>query len=182
MSLVNVKEALEEAITKSNRLREGLIRGYWKEIVGKLYLKSSPLGIKEEVLFVVVEDSLYLHNMLMKKNIYIEKINEILGKKYIRDIKYRISKVHKLDYSESFTKNTENKEIKNKSKIINLSIDEKIEYLKEKAKEREDSLLKRGFKKCRECGAIFFGESEVCMPCSLKNIPKIVLEEKDDNK
>ena len=59
MDIMNVSEAVEEAIVKSRKLKEGIIRGHWRDIVGKLSRKSEPLWIKEGILYVLVEDSIY---------------------------------------------------------------------------------------------------------------------------
>ena len=183
MDIMNVSEAVEEAIIKSRKLKEGIIRGHWRDIVEKLSNKSEPLWIKEGILYVLVEDSIYLHHMSMNKNKYLKRIFEILKKDYIKDIRFKISKVKKCDYISYLDTNfNEDKKEEFISEIKDLSLEEKIIILKKKAKERESALKLKGYKKCDVCGMMFFGEGDSCKPCSLKNIADKILEDEDDNK
>lgn len=43
MNLMRVNEFIGSAIIKSRKLKEGMLRGYWKEIVGNLYKKVNLL-------------------------------------------------------------------------------------------------------------------------------------------
>lgn len=183
MDIMNVSEAVEEAIVKSRKLKEGIIRGHWRDIVGKLSKKSEPLWIKEGILYVLVEDSIYLHHMSMNKNKYLKKVQEILKKEYVKDIRFKVSKVQSCKYMEFMDeKISEEKKEHFISELKDLTLEEKIEVLKKRAKEREDALKLKGYKKCDICGMMFFGEGFVCKPCSLKNIADKILEDKDDNK
>ncbi|MGL4971264.1 MAG: DciA family protein [Cetobacterium sp.] len=183
MDVMNVSEAVEEAIIKSRKLKEGIIRGHWRDIVDKLSEKSEPLWIKESVLYVLVEDSMYLHHMSMNKNKYLNKVQDILKKDYVKDIRFKISKIQNLDYSEYMDKHVEEK--KNEefiSELKDLTLEEKIDVLRKKAKEREQVLISKGYKKCDICGMMFLGEEDTCKPCSLKDVVDKLLEDKDDNK
>ena len=183
MDIMNVSEAVEEAIIKSRKLKEGIIRGHWRDIVEKLSKKSEPLWIKEGILYVLVEDSIYLHHMSMNKNKYLKRILEILKKDYVKDIRFKVSKVQNCDYIDFIEKNpNEDKKEEFISELKDLSLEEKIDILKKKAKEREDALKLKGYKKCDICGMMFFGEGDSCKPCSLKNIADKILEDEDDNK
>lgn len=178
MKLLSVSDAVEEAVIKSRRLREGIIRGYWNEIVGKLSSQSKPLGIKNGELLVVVTDSIYLHYLLLKKDLYIKKVNEILKEHYVDDIRFKISKVEKYNFTtEKIEKKERNSFI---SMIKELSLDEKIEYLKNQAIKREKEMEKKGFKKCKRCGSMFLGENDLCMPCLIRKAKR--LEENNDTK
>jgi HD superfamily phosphohydrolase len=179
---MNVSEAVEEAIVKSKKLKEGIIRGYWKNIVEKLSDKSEPLWIKEGVLHVVVEDTMYLHHMSMNKNKYLRKVREVLKADYVKDIRFSISKVQNLkhlDFKDVKVKNEKNEKFI--SELKELSLEEKIYILKRKAREREQALELKGYKKCGICGMMFLGEAEACKLCSLKDVKDKVLEDKNDN-
>lgn len=182
MGLFSVKEAIDEAVIKSRKLKEGIIRGYWFEIVGKLSNKSEPLCIKKDILYIMVEDSVYLHHMSMKKEEYLKKINFLLSNDYIKDIVFKVSKIKKSNY-EKIKKEKIKKKVSFESELKELTLEEKIEVLKIKSLEREEELRKKGFKKCSKCGTMFLGEDDLCKPCSLKkkSLDK-VLEDKDDNK
>ncbi|MGL5089053.1 MAG: DUF721 domain-containing protein [Cetobacterium sp.] len=183
MGIMNVSEAVESAILKSKKLKEGIIRGHWKNIVEKLSEKSEPLWIKEGILYVVVEDTIYLHHMSMNKNKYLKKVQETLKVDYVKDIRFKVSKVQKCDYSEfKYEKIVIEKKEEFISELKELSLEEKIYILKRKAKEREQALELKGYKKCGICGMMFLGEAEACKLCSLKDVKDKVLEDKDDNK
>lgn len=178
MELMSVSDAIEEAVIKSRRLKEGIIKGCWREIVGKLSSESKPKTLKDGVLLVVVSDSIYLHHMSMNKNKYLKTINEILKNDYVEDIRFKISKIEKFEYYvEKNEKNEPQEEFI--SEISKLSIEEKIEFLKKKSLKREEEMLKQGFKKCKRCGALYKGEGNYCMPCKLINRR---LEDRDDTK
>ncbi|MBC2856224.1 DUF721 domain-containing protein [Cetobacterium sp. 2A] len=168
----SVKDIVDEAIMKSRKLKEGIIKARWSEIVGKLYLKSNPLWIKEEVLYVLVEDSVFMHHMNMNKNKYIAKIEEILKDTYVKDIRFKISKIEKaIDNKELEMYMNKNKDKPKPSvadeviKTKGMSIEESIEYLRVISNEREQHLLNLGYKKCKRCGTMFKGEESYCLPC-----------------
>ncbi|MGL5175054.1 MAG: DUF721 domain-containing protein [Cetobacterium sp.] len=182
MDIMNVSEAVEEAIIKSRKLKEGIIRGHWREIVDKLSDKSEPLWIKDGVLYVLVEDSVYLHHMSMNKNKYLRKVQDILKKDYVKDIRFKISKIQNLDYSDYMSNEIEaNRNVEFISELRDLTLEEKIDVLKRKSKERELALVSKGYKKCDICGMMFLGDEEICKPCSLKDVVDKLLEDKDDN-
>lgn len=183
MELFNVKEAIDEAVIKSRKLKEGIIRGYWNKITDKLSTKSTPLWIKDETLYVTVEDSIYLHHMSMNKEKYLKNINILLKGNYIKEIIFKVSKVKNIEYQKEYIENSEKIKKEFKSELKDLSLEEKIEVLKKKSLEREKDLSLRGFKKCKSCGVMFLGEDNLCKLCSLKkkSLDK-VLEDKNDNK
>lgn len=171
MGINSVKEMVEEAIIKSRKLKEGILRAKWEEVVGKLYKKSKPIGIKEETLFVFVEDSVFLHHMTMNKNKYLKNIENILKDNYVKDIRFKVGKVEVEEYflDEDMYMDNNSMDFQTPSsedKIKKMSIDETIEYLKKISHERDEFLHKKGYKKCKKCGTMFKGESECCYPCS----------------
>lgn len=187
MPLFNVREAIEIAVQKSRKLKEGILRAYWCEVVGKLSTKTEPLFIKNSLLYVAVEDSLYLHHMSMNKNRYLVKIAQILKSNDIKDIRFKVSDVKELISNRKQRDNF--KELKNneverwdnsKSELENLTLKQKIEVLKRLSVEREKRLLNNGYRKCSNCGVLFEGEGKRCKHCSMEK--RIVLEDRYDNK
>ncbi|MGL4307571.1 MAG: DUF721 domain-containing protein [Cetobacterium sp.] len=179
MEIVSVKTMIETAIVKSRKLKEGIVISRWEEIVDKLALKSTPIVLKEGTLYVYVEDSIYLHHMSMNKNKYLQKIEEILKSDYVKDIRFKVGKVQKdlkYDYREVYINNNsdedENISIDKNSlnREENVSIEEMVDHLKKMAQRREEVLLKKGYKKCNDCGSMFKGHGEYCYPCKEKNI------------
>lgn len=166
--IISVKEMIERAVSKSGTLRISIIKGAWQGITGELSLKSEPLGIKDAVLYVAVENSICLHALSMRKEKYIEKINRLLKGQYIVDVKYRVRKIDlqaKLERGEAFKIFEEKEEKITEYKTKDMSIEESIKYLSALAKKREQFLIKKGYKKCAECGSIFLGKEKLCSKC-----------------
>lgn len=184
MELFSVSKEIKEAFSKSRRLREGLLKACWHKVVDRLAQKTVPLCIKDEVLFVGVEDSLYLHHMSMNKNKYILKVQEILKNNEIKDMRFKISEIKIVDYGEDLDRVLEEEKLENSekldSKMENLSLEEKVAYLMEKSKEREKEMLEKGYKKCSLCGRLYLGFEDRCAICCTNK--RLVLEERDDNK
>ena len=81
---------------KFSRYSEGLkLYEQWKDIAGS-YLSglSEPSIIKNEVLFVAVQNSVVLHELVYKKCQILKNISERKDMPYIKDIKFRIKSEH----------------------------------------------------------------------------------------
>lgn len=172
--VTSIKNVIEDAVVKSRKLKEGIIKGRWREISGNLSTKSQPLFIKDNTLFVLVENSAFLYHMNMNKNKYLEKIAEILKDGYITEIRYKVSKINEnMQNSIDDMYINSNKETKKDNFVTNKTIIETEEdiknvmkRLKSLSEERQKFLLKQGFKKCKRCGALFQGEGEYCSLCT----------------
>lgn len=184
MELFSVSKAIKEAFSKSRKLREGLLKAYWYKVVDRLAERTIPLYIKDGTLFIGVEDSLYLHHMSMNKGRYILKIRELLKSDEVKDIRFKITEIKIVDYGDNSDIELEEIETDRQknfnSKIENLSLEEKIAYLKEISMEREKKLLEKGYKKCTLCGRLYLGAEDRCIICCANK--RLILEEKDDNK
>ena len=96
IEIENIGRMIERAIEKSRRLKEGILKAQWKKIAGKLSEKSQVLYIREDILYVVVENSSVLHFMELNIKKYINKVNEILNGNIINNILFRISKINEI--------------------------------------------------------------------------------------
>ena len=173
MELANVGMMIDSAIGKSRKLKEGILKARWQEISGKLFEKSSILYIKEKTLYIAVENSAILHFMQMKKGEYIKKVNSIFKEKVIEDLSFFVSRivVDRELYDMYMDNNNLSEDGYFEDEDIDfkhLNIQEKIEHLKKSAERRERYLIEKGYKKCKECGALFVGEEELCKICRLK--------------
>lgn len=172
--IVSIKSMIEEAVSKSSVLRVSIIKGAWESITGELAPKSEPLGIREGILYTAVENSICLHAMEMRKNLYIDKIRRLLKGEYVIDIKYRVRKIDlksKIERGDNVIviDKPPKKEIED-FKTKDMSIEDSIKYLTKLAKEREKYLLKNSsYKKCRKCGRMFLGLESVCPECRGEN-------------
>ncbi|WP_319369805.1 DUF721 domain-containing protein [uncultured Ilyobacter sp.] len=183
-NMTSVKEIIEEAVIKSKKLKEAMIRAKWKEIAEGLFFKSSPLYIREGVLYVMVESSVLLQHMYMNKNKYIKKINEMLKGDYISEIVLKVGKIpieeyfngnldrdsEKADEVEAALSSDEYKELqKSVENIENKQIKDKVLSLKIQSLKREKSLRKIGYKYCSECGILHKNPKDLCTVCENKN-------------
>ncbi|MGL5950903.1 MAG: DUF721 domain-containing protein [Cetobacterium sp.] len=172
--VTSIKNIVEDAVVKSRKLKEGIIKGRWREVAGNISTKSQPLYIRDNTLFVLVENSTYLYHMNMNKNKYLEKIAEILKGDYVTEIRYKVSKIN-----EDIQKNVDDMYINSNkrpekdnfvTKIERIQSEEDIEEalkrLKLLSEERQKFLLQQGFKKCRRCGSLFEGKEDICSLCS----------------
>ena len=82
-NLVDVRDLMEAAITKSRLLKEGILKSEWDKIVGELSKKSFVIFLKQGKLFVGVENSIWIQQMNFQKQSIIKKTNEFLGGDYI---------------------------------------------------------------------------------------------------
>ena len=166
--IVSVKSMIKMAITRSNTLRLSIIKGAWINILDKLGLKSEPIKLKDGMLYVIVENSIFLHAMNMHKNEYIRKINVLLKGEYVIDINYRVGKISitekfKRGENLNFFEQEEEKEIEYKTK--DMSIEESIKYLSALSKKREEYLLKKGYRRCQLCNKIIANNQRLCSKC-----------------
>ena len=172
--IVSLKSMIENAVAKSSLLRISLLKGAWESITEELAPKSEPLGIKNEILYTAVENSVYLHAIEMKKRIYLEIIKRLLKGDYIKDIKYRVRKIDlhaKIERGDNIIEidKTSKKQFED-FKTKNMSVEESIKYLSVLAKKREEYLLKNTeYKRCRRCGRMFLGTEDVCPQCRGEN-------------
>lgn len=165
--IISIKNMIEKAIEKSNTLKISMIKGFWKNICEDLSLKSEPINLKDGLLYIVVENSVYLHAMNMRKRVYIEKINKFLKGEYIFDINYRVRKIdisEKIKRGEGFLFEQQEKKVIN-YKTDKMSIEESIKYLSFLSKKREEILLKKGYKRCQMCNKIIDSREKLCSKC-----------------
>lgn len=149
-----------------------IITSLWDNVVEKyLRERTSPTKIISGRLYVnVLEPILAQQLNLLKKNI-IEKINKKLGKEKIKNILFQIGDVEKEkkkdEVKEKTAKNNKYINSKKKENILMLKgiKTTKLEELYKKSNKYKKIMKEKGHKECIECGAIFFGEKEVCYRC-----------------
>ncbi len=180
MELFSVKKAIENAFIKSKKLKVGFLKAYWDKVADRVSSRTTPLYIKEEVLYVAVEDSIYLHHMSMNKSRYLSKISELLKSDEIKDIRFKVGKVDLIEWKRDDEEESGEIGRETESELINLSLEEKIDVLRKKSLIREKKLFDKGYKKCSRCGNMFLGTKQRCDVCSIKREKD--WEEKDDNK
>ena len=63
----------------------------WEEAVGKtISRRAKAISLRNDILFVRVQNSVWLQELSMLKEGIIEKINTLVGKDVVRDIVFRV--------------------------------------------------------------------------------------------
>lgn len=186
----DVKNIVGDALIKSRLLKEGTIRGNWKKIVGESFANYCyVLSVKDNVLYVGVESSVWTHHLNMKKKEIVNKVNELLGFEYIKELviktaiqrkfeeEYKEEKDDGIDLNKMPLAEKEYLEAEEISKEIdNIDIKEHIKKLMIFSKQKEKYLKIKGYKKCYICGTLFEGKENICINC--KNNHKQELKKK----
>jgi len=179
-NLVDVKDMMEEAITKSRLLKEGILKSEWDKIVGDLSKKSFVIFLKKGKLFIGVENSIWIQQMNFQKQSIIKKTNEFLGGNYVDEIIFKIGKKDTEDY---FLNETENADLIDLDRVE--LTDEEYLQMEEELREIEDDLIKKqtrvvleksykrkkylklhGYKKCK-CGIYYSSPEPMCYVCHM---------------
>lgn len=97
--MIHVKNVILDTIVECN-LQEKLlvdkIREKWSYVVGSLNaVHSRPEIIKNRVLYVVVDNSMYSNEIIMYKDSILSKLREITGIIEISDIRTKIGKLYR---------------------------------------------------------------------------------------
>lgn len=172
--LSNVKNMVNEAISKSKKLKEGILKADWSRIVGRLHTECQPEYIKDGVLYIIAESPVFIHNLNMKKGEYIIKVNSYFGEDIIDNIVIKSGKLSQL--KDNYQKEEEEKgeldrkfgEISENSEFHDddgLGIIRRVMGIQKMAMEREEYLLSHGCKKCPICGMLYEGDEKYCKVC-----------------
>lgn len=188
--LVSVNSIVNDALKKSRLLKQGMIQGNWSKIVGKELAKKSYVAmLKNSVLIVYTENSVWLQQFNFMKKDLICRINEYLKMDYISDIQFKVSKMNIEDYFKEveeekefhpeevfLERGSEEKAEEVVAEIEDEEIRNRIKKLMILSKKREKFLLEEeGNKKCIDCGVIFKGKGIRCTVCENK-LRKMKLE------
>lgn len=151
----------------------------WEKVSGEtIGGVTSPLQVKNHILYVQVPNHAMQHELNMLKEGYIERINERLGRDELKDIKFKVG------YSNGSETDSSDKKLNLDE--ISLSYQETAE-LNEILDELEEGRLKEtflrlfaGFKKvekareklgwarCERCGVYHKSDGSVCPACKLE--------------
>ncbi len=91
--VLRLSQLLKEAFPKKTLIDKNCqkVMSVWSEIVGNEIYKSTRItGIKNGIMYVVVESSAMIHHLTnFEKYAIIHKINNVMGMKYIEDIRFK---------------------------------------------------------------------------------------------
>ena len=92
--VVRLGQLLKEAFPKKSLIDKNCqkVMSVWSEVVGSEIYKSTRItGIKNGIMYVVVESSVMIHHLTnFEKYAIICKINNVMGMKYIEDIRFKV--------------------------------------------------------------------------------------------
>ena len=88
----HIKEALRSFVQKEgldNGIQEQKAISVWPEVVGEnISANSLPKSINSGILIVEVSNTVWRQELQLQKNTIIKKINNVLTKKIIKDIRF----------------------------------------------------------------------------------------------
>ena len=91
--ILRLGQLLKEAFPKKSLIDKNCqkVMSIWSEVVGNEIYKSSRItGIKNGIMYVGVESSAMIHHLTnFEKYAIIHKINNVMGMKYIEDIRFK---------------------------------------------------------------------------------------------
>ena len=97
----SIKGVLQGAINRTGinerKLEECKALLLWDEVTPSLITRTQPVSISRGRMFINVTDSVILHQLTFYKKEYMDKINLIAGKRFVRDIVFRVGKVERRD-------------------------------------------------------------------------------------
>ena len=185
-NVVDVKDLMEVAITKSRLLKEGILKSEWDKIVGELSKKSFVIFLKQGKLFVGVENSIWIQQMNFQKQAIIKKINEFLGGEYVSEIIFKIGRKDTKDYFLGEEKKENSIDLNSVTLTAEeyLEMEEELEGIKndlikkqtrvvlEKSYKRKKYLKLHGYKQCR-CKIYYSSKEPMCAICMNKEVLKL---------
>ena len=94
-----VSEILEKIFNKSHhnkKYREAQLVHIWERVVGKkLALYTYPQKIENECLICIVGNSAWLHEIQFMKQDIMKKINDVMQKRMVRNIYFKLGQIPK---------------------------------------------------------------------------------------
>ncbi len=85
--IADILNTLKETTELGRSLHEAQIWERWPEIVGPILMHhGQPLRVRDQVLTIAVESSVWMHRISYKKCEIIEKIEQFLGPDFVREL------------------------------------------------------------------------------------------------
>ncbi len=162
-------DALPQAIRGmglERQVRARAVVAKWRSVVGDVLARVSEASfLRSGILWVTVSDSVWQHELNMRKELIITRLNESLGAELVRDIRFRPGTVRTLEAdAESieapwrpFTRST-----------LQRDWQETADSLRARVVERQKLMAEQGCPVCPRCRRRFDGNPGVCPICRAK--------------
>ncbi|PMQ02135.1 MAG: hypothetical protein CBR30_00290 [Dictyoglomus sp. NZ13-RE01] len=122
------------------KLREHLLIEKWDEVVGNVLSQhTNPKSIRNGILFVDVDSSIWAQELSLLKHKIIEDLNNIFSSNIIKDIMF-------VDKGHTFRKKIKNKKVKSRAKL-SLQEEERIDKIVESIEDSEIREIVRNYLK-----------------------------------
>jgi hypothetical protein len=176
----SVKTALQSLMNQlriQNKIKQQMACLIWDRVVGsEIRSNTRPAYVKSGILFVMTKSSSWANQLTFFKDDLIKKINNSLGEKIIKDIRFQVGFVDQAKITESRNqmKNVETcsldeKECKKIGKVVKNVKDRELQYKLKTILTKDVKYKKikeeKGFRKCAICNAYIEEANDICYIC-----------------
>lgn len=141
-SIFEIIQRMNEKFLSYEGYQRALVEKYWEEIVGSVAKRHSrPRQIRDSILYVSVDSSVWNQTLFMEKRKVIENINRHFPRKIVADLKFQMG--NESDFSQISEINRERGDIvafakrKNETDLLILKALQQKEELYQKNKHQE---------------------------------------------
>ena len=94
----NIKTILETLFQRrklDSRLKGFRVFDFWEEAVGtRISRHSQPRGFRDHILWVTVDNSIWMHQLTFFEGQIKEKLNQMMGSPLVEKIRFQIGEIH----------------------------------------------------------------------------------------
>ncbi len=141
----------------------------WPQVVGSQIARlTSVRELRSGQLTVLVSSSSVAQELSLLKARYIARINELAGKKVITNIRFIPGHIPSPPTCIQLVSPPPAYETEARNMFATIDdrrLRHSFERLYTTVRQREDSLIAAGGKRCIRCGVVFFGEGDLCPGC-----------------
>ncbi len=178
--ITNVLEKTFKNLGVKSKIKKEMVHFYWKEVVGpNIASQTESAYLKDGILFVRVENSMWSQQLSFLKQSLINKLNHKLGSHIVKDIYFQVGLVMEdvekiqVDYTELNKVELNKDQLEKIEEIANEVKDEKIREKVKNILENNVRLTKykkqTGWVECEICSALFKPREKelrcpICLP------------------
>lgn len=105
-SMLEIIQRMHEKFLSYEGYQRALVEKYWEEIVGSAATRHSrPRQIRDNILYISVDSSVWNQSLFMKKRRVIENINRHFSRIIVADLKFQMG--NEVDFSQTIGINRE---------------------------------------------------------------------------